>query len=386
MVSEAQKTNSQSSSANANRGSLQVLNLGPLLVGQLAQAINWSNDAAFKRPDCKPWVDLPPDANLVSTLASTPEAVVPDISSVSVVSEESKTVSSLTSVDTIKEVSASDESTAKVVTRDEESPAPPLEPATERLSEHAELESQDGKIQSDVVEISREKSSAVATRSDDVSLEVAPTPTISKETIIAKEECEGDPHPVAIIDHATESRTELEHSQNKTEHEPKLDSEPSLKPEVIRSEKPTIVPNADRPVPSAVETVTSSKVRNIGEDTSRAAIEIANRDETNAARIAPQKSRDSDRIGKQKPHLSPTVPMAERTSFAKSASMHPKVDQSQDDYLLQLERLVVELNMELAQVRGEQTGADPMEQMANRIIALNLENLALREKLQQSNP
>jgi hypothetical protein len=51
-----------------------------------------------------------------------------------------------------------------------------------------------------------------------------------------------------------------------------------------------------------------------------------------------------------------------------------------------LERLVVELNMELAQVRGEQIGVDPMEQMANRIIALNLENLALREKLQQSNP
>jgi hypothetical protein len=66
--------------------------------------------------------------------------------------------------------------------------------------------------------------------------------------------------------------------------------------------------------------------------------------------------------------------------------MHPKVEQSQDDYLLQLERLVVELNMELAQVRGEQIGVDPMEQMANRIIALNLENLALREKLQQSNP
>jgi hypothetical protein len=384
-VSEAQKTNSQSSSATANRGSLQVLNLGPLLVGQLAQAINWSNDAAFKRPECKPWVDLPPDANIASTLVSTPEAVVADISAVSVVSEESKTVSSLTSVDTIKEVSASDESTAQVVTRDEESPAPPLEPATERPSEHAELESQDGKLQPDVVEISQKGSSAVLTRSDDVSLQVTPTPTVSEEQIIAMEEG-GDAQPAAMVDQATESRPELDHSQSKTELKPNLASGLSHKPEDIQSDKPTIVPNTDRPVPSAVETVTSSKVRNIGEDTSRAEIEIANREETNAARVTPQKSRDSDRIGKQKPHLSPTVPMAERASFAKSASMHPKADQLQDDYLLQLERLVVELNMELAQVRGEQTGADPMEQMANRIIALNLENLALREKLQQSNP
>lgn len=386
MVSEAQKTNSQSSSANANRGSLQVLNLGPLLVGQLAQAINWSNDAAFKRPECKPWVDLPPDANIASTVVSTPEAVVADLASVSVVSEESKTVSSLTSVDTIKEVSASDESTAQVVTRDEESPTSAHEPVTERLPEHAELESQDGKLQPDVVEISHEGSSAVATRSEDISLEVTPSPTVSEEPIITREEGEGEASPVAMLDHATESRPELEHSQSKTEHEPKLGSGPSPVPEVIHSDKPTVVPNADRPVPLEVETVTSSKAQSISEDTSRAAIEIENRENSNAARIPPQKSRDADRTGKQKPHLSPAVPRVERVSFAKSTSMHPKVDQSQDDYLLQLERLVVELNMELAQVRGEQAGVDPMEQMANRIIALNLENLALREKLQQSNP
>jgi hypothetical protein len=93
-----------------------------------------------------------------------------------------------------------------------------------------------------------------------------------------------------------------------------------------------------------------------------------------------------DRARAPKPYVSQSPKLAERVTFAKSASMPSRADQSQDDYLLQLERLVVELNMELAQVRGEQTAVDPLEQMANRIIALNLENLALREKLQQSNP
>jgi len=308
-MSEAQKVKNESSPANADRGSLQVLNLGPLLVGQLAQAINWSNDAAFKRPECKPWVDLPPDANLASI-----------------------------------------------------------------------------RLQADSVEISRNESSASAIRSDDVSLEVTPTPTVSHEAVITKEEYEEGAEPVAMIDQAIASQSALDHSQCKTDHEPKLDAERSPKTEVISSQKQTIVPDTDRPVPSAVDTVALRKVQSLSEDTSLAAIEIASRENLNAAKMPPQKSRDTDRNGKQKPHLSPAVPRAERVSLAKSSILQPKVDQSQDDYLLQLERLVVELNMELAQVRGEQTGVEPLEQMANRIIALNLENLALKEKLQQSNP
>jgi hypothetical protein len=75
---------------------------------------------------------------------------------------------------------------------------------------------------------------------------------------------------------------------------------------------------------------------------------------------------------------------AERVPLAKPVNKSPRSEIPQDDYLLQLERLVVELNMELAQVRGEEATIDPIEQMANRIIALNLENLALREQLQQS--
>lgn len=386
MMSEAQKTKNESNSAIAVRGSLQVLNLGPLLVGQLAQAINWSNDAAFKRPECKPWVDLPPDSNLASTQLSPPEAVLPDTPSVSVESGEKATDTSSMSVDAITEVSVTDESTANVDTRVEDSPSSVHEPEMERLPEHDELDSLDGKIQADSVEISRNESSASAIRSDDVSKEVTPTPTVSPEAVITKEEYEEGAAPVAMIDQAIASRSALDHSQSKTEHEPKLDAERSPKTEVISSQKQTIVPDTDRPVPSAVETVELRKVQSIAEDTSLAATEIASRENLNAARIPSQKSHDTDRNGKQKPHLSQAVPRAERVSLARSSSLQPKVDQSQDDYLLQLERLVVELNMELAQVRGEQTGVDPLEQMANRIIALNLENLALREKLQQSNP
>jgi hypothetical protein len=363
MVSEAQKTNSQSSSANANRGSLQVLNLGSLLVGQLAQAVNWSNDSAFKKPECKPWVDLPLVANVASTPQSTPEAVVADSAPVSVVSEESKSETGPTSVVEIKEPLVPDAAPAKVVPQDKEPTTSVHETATEKLSEPGELDSLAGEIRSDAVEISQEAppavaeaSPVVAARSEDVTLEETPPPTVTTERSIAKAEIKVEEEPVAIVDKALDTSSELVRSQSKSEQETKLEPEPASKPKAMNAES------------------------------KRVAIESADRENQDAARPALQKSRDTDRVRDPKPHVSQSHKMAERVSFAKSASMPARVDQSQDDYLLQLERLVVELNMELAQVRGEQTAVDPMEQMANRIIALNLENLALREKLQQSIP
>ncbi len=53
-----------------------------------------------------------------------------------------------------------------------------------------------------------------------------------------------------------------------------------------------------------------------------------------------------------------------------------------DAYLSQLERLVLELNMELGRRNNEQAPTDPIEQLTQRIIELNLENLALREQIE----
>jgi hypothetical protein len=59
MLSEKEMNSKSTAYGGQGGGSLQSLNLGVLLVGQLSQAINWTNGSSFKKLDCKPWVDLP---------------------------------------------------------------------------------------------------------------------------------------------------------------------------------------------------------------------------------------------------------------------------------------------------------------------------------------
>lgn len=78
-----------------------------------------------------------------------------------------------------------------------------------------------------------------------------------------------------------------------------------------------------------------------------------------------------------------TSNQAVATSAVKS-HLATRQESSTDEYLAQLERLVLELNMELGRRRDDQQVADPMQQLSQRIIELNLENLALKEQLQRS--
>ena len=57
-------------------------------------------------------------------------------------------------------------------------------------------------------------------------------------------------------------------------------------------------------------------------------------------------------------------------------------DDSSEEYLCKLERLVLELNMELGRRNEGQNKTDPIAQLSQRIIELNLENLALKDMLQ----
>lgn len=104
--------------------------------------------------------------------------------------------------------------------------------------------------------------------------------------------------------------------------------------------------------------------------------------------LASSKQSDRSRVADSQPPRArveaSSLNLDETVSFLSSNPRAPRDATSSEDYLLQLERLVLELNMELGRSRGESKPSDPMEQMANRIIALNLENLALREKLQRS--
>ncbi len=57
-------------------------------------------------------------------------------------------------------------------------------------------------------------------------------------------------------------------------------------------------------------------------------------------------------------------------------------DSSLETYLAQLEQLVLQLNMELG--RRDQASSDPIQDLSQRVIDLNLENLALKEQLRQT--
>ncbi len=61
---------------------------------------------------------------------------------------------------------------------------------------------------------------------------------------------------------------------------------------------------------------------------------------------------------------------------------HPTAAGSVEAYLRQLEQLVLQLNMELG--RRDQASSDPIQDLSQRVIDLNLENLALKEQLRQA--
>ena len=73
----------------------------------------------------------------------------------------------------------------------------------------------------------------------------------------------------------------------------------------------------------------------------------------------------------------PSFSTADRTTASTSHTEHASVD----DYVAKLERLVLELNMELAR-RDDRPSGNTLEDLSQRILDLNLENLALREQLQ----
>ncbi len=57
------------------------------------------------------------------------------------------------------------------------------------------------------------------------------------------------------------------------------------------------------------------------------------------------------------------------------------VDQTADAYLSKLEQLVLQLNMELG--RRDPSSSNPIQDLSQRVIDLNLENLALKEQLKK---
>jgi hypothetical protein len=372
MVSETQDKSRASVASHANGGSLQKMNLGSLLVGQLGQAINWSNDASFKKPECKPWVDLPiSDVELTSK----PSPVEPTPSQQAEPARETP-VAVTTSQPTVVDV-------PEEITVEEVSDSQPTV-----------VSSIDSTVDT-TVDSKIEPESAKSSSSDQVE---APTTTIE-----AKRETDVDNvqassaiaiQPQNEIEIDAKSKSSLDESVTQSRKAEEIAAAPSA---ATVAEPDPAVPAPPAPTPQKPPAkAASSEVASARELPSAlpAAIDERSTNETEvvapAAPVAIRTNAASKPVSSMGSNVVSSGPSQKTKSFDKPVlptTLRPIAsgEQSQEEYLLQLERLVVELNMELASVRGEQEAIDPIEQMANRIIALNLENLALREKLQRTN-
>lgn len=341
MVSETQDKAGSSVATNANRGSLQKMNLGSLLVGQLGQAINWCNDTAFKKPECKPWVDLPTTDGTNIDHSTIPEPIpaeeakpTEEVPVAVAVSEPTTTEVSEVIVADI--VSESDPTTESIVASE------PV--ATNEIDQdETPVVVVDAKVENDL-ETAQEVISVANPLPIDAKVEI-PLDSVGNA---AMTQMPSLPEPPV-------ERTTIEVAPTRQRPSTTPAEVKKLSKEKEREDAPSnSAPTQSAPTQSAPTNAVSNENTTV----------VKNLDSTPPPRIA-------------KVFDKPTLPSSVRPV---SAGQH-----SQEDYLLQLERLVVELNMELASARGEQEAIDPLEQMANRIIALNLENLALREKLQRTN-
>ena len=346
MASETPIENQSAIAWQPVSGSLQAMNLGSMPLGQLGQLVNWRNEHGYTIPDRKPWVDLPLAAtnpgNAPAPVASAsveptkpaeiiaPESVPPPVAPPDVAAEATS-LSAQADDAALEAAKAQDlaEATAKAM-------ASAAEEAAEAAANAA------NKAAKEAADAKEAAARDAAAKEAQEALETAAKEAAAKQVAETK----------AAADSA---RTEL--------------PTPSTLSESIAIQETTAepIPNPPR-VPTAAKETKST----VAPKTNSAA--ATKPDSNHIAESQPTRPR-SEPLSLHLNEIAPIPPSNLRS---------PRSESSSDDYLLQLERLVLELNMELGRSRGEPKPVDPLEQMANRIIALNLENLALREKLQRT--
>jgi len=339
-------------------GSLQAMNLGSMPLGQLGQLVNWRNEHGYTIPDRKPWVDLPLAAtnpgNAPAPVASAsveptkpaeiiaPESVPPPVAPPDVAAEATS-LSAQADDAALEAAKAQDlaEATAKAMASAAEEAAAKAKAAADQEAAEAAANAAN-KAAKEAADAKEAAARDAAAKEAQEALETAAKEAAAKQVAETK----------AAADSA---RTEL--------------PTPSTLSESIAIQETTAepIPNPPR-VPTAAKETKST----VAPKTNSAA--ATKPDSNHIAESQPTRPR-SEPLSLHLNEIAPIPPSNLRS---------PRSESSSDDYLLQLERLVLELNMELGRSRGEPKPVDPLEQMANRIIALNLENLALREKLQRT--
>ncbi|XZE19253.1 hypothetical protein SH449x_004570 [Pirellulaceae bacterium SH449] len=358
MTSETQNPSSPSTTARSTLGSLQALNLGSLLVGQLGQAINWGNANNFQIPDCKPWVELP---SSVSNPQDTVES--PPVSMTAQPASETQTSADIPAPTAVEETVLVEKTEDTIETEE----APP------------QVVSQDDKES----EVDVDHSIDVEAKEEPAAAVSSPEPVVEQieanqpEVVVQSSEPDSEPRL------ETPTGAEIKSEVEPTELAPQdVEAKEAIPEQSAQSDDLTPEPTVERPAMNA-----AAKVAPIPEPKRQPVAEVVAAAPTEPEVHKPVPALQPKSIVESRPVRKVPLPnlqgAAGRPPHAVTTT-RPHSTDTDDAYLTQLERLVLELNMELARVRGEQSDVDPMEQMANRIIALNLENLALREQLQHA--
>ena len=336
------------------------MNLGAMLMGRLSEAINWGNSASFRTPQCDPWVGL--------------------------VSAESESVKSNDSVV---------ESVPTIVAEQ------PIEvDSQERIAKEASLAEAEAMAQPNAKPSAAQEAAAQeAAAQEAAALEAAAKEAAAKE--IAKQEAAAN--EAASKEIAARAAVAKEANENEIATQAAAAKEAAEKEaaekEIFAKEAAAKLALANEAAAKDAAKAEAAKIEAAHE---AAAIEAA-RAEALAIQSAAQQSAAQQAAAMVASAKAP-APITRSTEPAKSVatmgasvgmtavrSMPPiptldshrtqRTDTALDDYLGKLERLVLELNMELGR-RKDQSPTDPIEQLSHRIIELNLENMALRERLE----
>lgn len=368
----ASNSNSPTQSATQQAlGREYAIMLGAQPLSGLASLINWKNSTSHQRPALDPWGHIALSINSdASTVPATTEAPQPTAEPVAIVEAATPTIAPV-ALEPIIEAPA-----ASIV-----EPTPPVQPApTPPVQEIA--------VQAPPVAIVSEPVPPVAVASKPA----APVQVVAEQVVA--ESAPATP-PQAVLQ-TTTPKVSNQVADSKVETAKPIVAE-SVPEKATRKEservvapKPIPQPVAETPMPESIA-VTAPQSPII--DPPKVQIDKPIQSKTNS----PEPK-------------TPTAPPTKSTSIATPVSRPPAATQrpaasampewkptakvarptdatsSGDEYLRQLERLIIELNMELGMRDGDSPAQEPdqMSLLVQRMIDLNLQNLALKEQLREA--
>lgn len=359
--------------------SLQSLGWGAVAMQQLNQLINWSGQSSFQGAPVSPWVALISE-DRPSAPTTNQSAVLP----VPAPAEQGP--------DQPREqpAQANQDAASAVVATDSESDKKALEQAArEQAARELALKEQAEKEQA-------EKAQAERLRAEKEQAE-----TLERTVREAAERADEERRLQAKVDDerrlAEEAALASAAAQAKLNQE-KADSEriakkPTEPPQATVEQTPAEKPTQDRQVEStaapqpiaekpAVEKPVTSKSTTEQPEAERQTHNRQSIPLPNLPKTAERKPvADRPTLATTPATVVPGSVTVDRPLVA-TLQRPVSVDQTVEGYLAKLEQLVLQLNMELG--RRDAASSDPIQDLSQRVIDLNLENLALKEQLKAS--